>query len=72
MAANMADTAQSWVLAPDGTYTRDLGGSGTRLFSCHQFFMENPSLSGRGTAAKDAPRLVQVRDESGASDTAAE
>jgi polyphosphate kinase len=72
MAANMADTAQSWVLAPDGTYTRDLGASGTRLFSCHQFFMENPSLSGRGTAAKDAPRLVQVRDEGGASDTAAE
>jgi polyphosphate kinase len=64
MAANMADTAQSWVLAADGTYYRELKGSGPVLFNCHQFFMENPSLSGRGTAgAKDAPRLVQVRDE---------
>jgi polyphosphate kinase len=72
MAANMADTAQSWVLAPDGTYHRDLKEPGAKLFSCHQFFMENPSLSGRGTAAKDAPRLVQVRDDLSAGDTAAE
>jgi polyphosphate kinase len=72
MAANMADTAQSWVLAPDGTYFRDLGSPGAKLFSCHQFFMENPSLSGRGTAAKDAPRLVQGKDELAAGETAAE
>jgi polyphosphate kinase len=73
MAANMADTAQSWVLAPDGTYTRDLGGPGKTLFSCHQFFMENPSLSGRGTAgAKDAPRLVPVMEDPGTSGAAAE
>jgi polyphosphate kinase len=72
MAANMADTSQSWVLAPDGTYFRDLSAPGTKLFSCHQFFMENPSLSGRGTAAKDAPRLVQIRDDAGANEKAAE
>ncbi|WP_374642214.1 RNA degradosome polyphosphate kinase [Tabrizicola sp.] len=64
MAANLADEAQSWILAPDGTYSRDLGPEGARLFSCHQFFMENPSLSGRGTAgAKDAPRLIMARDD---------
>ncbi|HMS95085.1 MAG TPA: hypothetical protein PKA03_07670, partial [Tabrizicola sp.] len=52
------------VLASDGSYSRDLGPEGARLFNCHQFFMENPSLSGRGTAgAKDAPRLVQVKDD---------
>ena len=58
MAANLADEAQSWVLTPEGRYTRDLP-SGQTLFNCHRFFMENPSLSGRGTAgAKDAPRLA--------------
>jgi len=45
MGANMADTAQSWVLQPDGTYLRH---EGERSFNCHKFFMENPSLSGRG------------------------
>jgi len=64
MAANLADESQSWVLAPDGTYTRDLTPRDGQLFNCHQFFMENPSLSGRGTAgAKDAPRLVSVKDD---------
>ena len=63
MAANMADEAQSWVLAPDGSFERDLGGNGEGLFSCHRFFMENPSLSGRGSAgAKDAPRLAHGKD----------
>jgi polyphosphate kinase len=63
MAANLGDEAQSWVLAPNGTYSRDLGPEGAKLFNCHHFFMENPSLSGRGTAgAKDAPRLVTVKD----------
>ncbi len=58
MAANLADEAQSWILNPDGTYTRDLP-KGAMLFNCHRFFMENPSLSGRGSAgAKDAPRLA--------------
>ncbi len=58
MAANLADEAQSWVLGPDGRYSRELP-VGVSLFNCHRFFMENPSLSGRGTArAKDAPRLA--------------
>jgi polyphosphate kinase len=64
MAANLRDEAQSWLQAPDGSYSRDLGPDGATLFNCHQFFMENPSLSGRGTAgAKDAPRLVSVKDD---------
>jgi polyphosphate kinase len=63
MAANLADEAQSWVLAADGTYTRELAPADGNLFSCHRFFMENPSLSGRGTAgAKDVPRLASLRD----------
>ena len=59
MAANLADEAQSWVLDAKGTYRRDLAPGKGQLFSCHRFFMENPSLSGRGSAGgKDAPRLA--------------
>jgi polyphosphate kinase len=63
MAANLADEAQSWVLAPDGSYTRSLDAGDGALFSCHRFFMENPSLSGRGSAgAADVPRLAHSLD----------
>ncbi|QUS36704.1 RNA degradosome polyphosphate kinase [Falsirhodobacter algicola] len=64
MAANMADEAQSWVLTADGRYLRPEAGPGEKLFSCHCFFMENPSLSGRGTAGdKDVPRLTHSFDD---------
>lgn len=63
MAANLADEAQSWVLGPDGRYLRDLPEGRDDLFSCHRFFMENPSLSGRGSAgAKDVPKLAHSPD----------
>ncbi|SFP17309.1 RNA degradosome polyphosphate kinase [Tranquillimonas alkanivorans] len=63
MAANMADTAQSWVLNPDGTFTRYPPDETGYAFNCHRFFMENPSLSGRGTAgAGDVPQLAHARD----------
>jgi len=63
MVANLADEAQSWVLQPDGRYLRDLKPGDGTLFDCHRFFMENPSLSGRGTAgAKDVPKLAQTAD----------
>ncbi|WP_102108771.1 RNA degradosome polyphosphate kinase [Oceaniglobus roseus] len=63
MAANMADTAQSWLIAADGTAARlPFEGEGTP-FSCHRFFMENPSLSGRGSAgASDVPALTHSED----------
>lgn len=64
MAANLADEAQSWVLGPHGDYIRSLSAKDGQLFSCHRFFMENPSLSGRGTAgAKDVPKLAHSRDD---------
>ncbi|MCC6006899.1 MAG: RNA degradosome polyphosphate kinase [Rhodobacteraceae bacterium] len=62
MAANLADQAQTWVLRPDGSWERPAAG-GEALFSCHRFFMENPSLSGRGSAgARDVPRLAHSVD----------
>ncbi|KAF0113736.1 MAG: polyphosphate kinase, partial [Rhodospirillaceae bacterium] len=50
MTANLKDEAQSWILNPDGRYTRlpDTGDA----FSAHTYFMTNPSLSGRGTAMR--------------------
>lgn len=63
MAANLADEAQSWLLGPDGRYVRPLDAPDGKLFSCHRFFMENPSLSGRGSAgAADVPRLAHSWD----------
>ncbi|MFN4056922.1 MAG: RNA degradosome polyphosphate kinase [Roseinatronobacter sp.] len=65
MAANLADQAQSWVLLPDGRSIRALpeGAEARSLFNCHRFFMENPSLSGRGSAgADDVPELTHGRD----------
>ena len=61
MSANLADEAQSWILAPDGKFERQLSATDGKLFNCHRFFMENPSLSGRGTAgAKDVPRVARI------------
>ncbi|MDN5568998.1 MAG: RNA degradosome polyphosphate kinase, partial [Paracoccus sp. (in: a-proteobacteria)] len=63
MAANMADEAQSWLLQPDGRFLRFLPQGRDDLFNCHRFFMENPSLSGRGTAgARDVPALTHSAD----------
>ena len=63
MAANLADVAQSWVLQPDGTFLRPDLDAIDRPFSCHRFFMQNPSLSGRGSAgAKDVPELTHSHD----------
>ncbi|MEM9048282.1 MAG: RNA degradosome polyphosphate kinase [Pseudomonadota bacterium] len=55
MAANLADVAQSWVLGADGSWARGRPDPGTRAFNCHRFFLENPSMSGRGRAATEAP-----------------
>ena len=63
MAANLADEAQSWLLQPDGRFVRYLPEGRDDLFNCHRFFMENPSLSGRGTAgARDVPALTHSLD----------
>ncbi|SFO29970.1 polyphosphate kinase [Roseovarius lutimaris] len=63
MAANMADVAQSWVMAPDGSFSRTVKPEGEFAFNCHRFFMENPSLSGRGSAgASDVPKLTHTDD----------
>ncbi|WP_443024172.1 RNA degradosome polyphosphate kinase [Sneathiella sp.] len=59
MVACLKDTAQCWRLAENGIYRRVDGGK--KPFSAHNYFMTNPSLSGRGKAlrVKDpVPKLV--------------
>ncbi len=62
MAANLSDTKHSWVLMADGSYQRHKGQNSDVHFSCHKFFMENPSMSGRGRAGlQDVPRLLHSK-----------
>lgn len=57
MVANLMDTQNSWDLQASGKYMRRKLGEGEESFSAHQFFMDNPSLSGRGQALKTSRPL---------------
>jgi polyphosphate kinase len=50
MVVNLKDTLQSWELGADGAWRRVPVGSGRKRVSAHDYFMTNPSLSGRGSA----------------------
>ncbi len=56
MVANLNDEAQSWLLNTDATYARIDVSHLDKPFSAHDYFMTNPSLSGRGRSVKDLPR----------------
>ena len=58
MLANLKDEAQSWTLDAEGRYTRDPSWDHPSAFSAHEYFMTNPSLSGRGQKVKDMPRAI--------------
>jgi polyphosphate kinase len=59
MVANLNDEAQSWLMDSDGVYHRRPGWNAKAAFSAHNYFMNNPSLSGRGHKVKDLPRAFE-------------
>lgn len=57
MVINLKDTLQSWQLGPDGHWGRiEAAENGV---SAHEYFMTNPSLSGRGSALARTSRRTR-------------
>jgi len=65
MVANLNDDEQSWEMDAAGNYTRISDPDIETGFCAHSYFMDNPSLSGRGSAlvVSEPPRLAPRKRE---------
>jgi polyphosphate kinase len=59
MLANLKDNQQSWTLDASGHYTR-ITKSPDPAFSAQDYFMTNPSLSGRGPGVEKKPSPLRL------------